>query len=277
MNLLLKTEILLILFLLGVSINAIAQESTPLTPQPKPLQEDYGLFVGIGNNAQSGDFTTKCDDCKFSGGNHFGWTIGAVYQKEFVYRFAWGACLGYNNRRIKASYNEKTMYSVKSLESNAIEDIPLTFNSTAEASFHEIFAMPFLQWTPFDFVFLRIGPKAAFVFSSNIKNTIKLNENTVKLSNGEIGYIEILDANNNKVAGDNSVVVEDNEFPDVNSLQLSVNPMIGLNLRLEKNVFLSPIFEYSIPLNTISNHGTDFKISYFRALLELRIAMKLSK
>ncbi|MBZ0243236.1 MAG: hypothetical protein K8F24_08495, partial [Bacteroidales bacterium] len=66
-----------------------------------------------------------------------------------------------------------------------------------------------------------------------------------------------------------SVVVEDGDYPELNSFQMGLLPVIGFNIKIDGNLYFKPAFMFDYSLTNISKQGNDFKIHSWKVLLEL--------
>jgi hypothetical protein len=144
------------------------------------------------------------------------------------------------------------------------ENVNVLFRHKSDVGVSYLTFMPFLKYIPAKFMFLRLGFGASFVLNSSLYHTKELLDETAKLSTGEIVQIEF-EGIDGKVA-----TIEDGDFPQVNSMQFSLEPAIGLTFPLGKKLNFSPIFQYSVPLTKFSENGTDVKLSSWRIMLEFR-------
>ena len=252
-----------------VSINIFSQNlSTTDQPTRDPDKKEFGFFAGLGGNMQNGKFLTSCN-CSFDNGLKLGFTIGALYEQELNKNlgFSVGAMLGYDNRSIKAVYSEYEKMALTSTSSGRTEDIPILFRNTASADFHNLIVIPYIKWTPFKYVFARLGFEAGINVSNHILYQKELLQSSARLSNGEIVSVNY--------EGTKSMVktIDDSDFPEANRLLLSITPMIGGNIKISKKVTFSPVVYYSYPLNLYSSKGENFNVSAIRALLEVRILL----
>ena len=245
--------------------------ATPLDPRIDPLGKDVGIIFGFGSNFQSGEFHVNCQDCIFDNANGFGFRIGALYQQEFT-RDLWFGIMGlYENFTMNASFREKELIEFTLQNSNETELVPVLFRHTAETKFGYLTGMPYLMWMPSDFFFLRFGLSGSFVLSSKLIHTQEALDKSVILSSGDTAYVHF------GTGKSNSVVVEEGDFPQINTFQLGLNPSVGFNFRLSEIIHLAPSFQYTIPLSVLSNKGNGFKMNYWRFLLELRLSLETDK
>ena len=261
----------LTLLLLTQSSPAQESESTPLNPGKFHTQRETGLYFGLGQNIQAGSFLTQCDCPAFENGLGFGWKAGLFYEQDITPYFQFGAALGISQLGVTASYqyNKDRVFTTNVGGTIVNDTVPILFRQKAETQFLNFDLMPYLKWSPSDFFFLRLGVNAAFNFMSNIKHSEEILQTTVKLpSTGEIVEVTFED-------GSTVAVVEDGSFPDMVSPQFYIVPAFGFNIQLSKNIFLSPVFDYSLPLSEMSSFGTNFKISSWHIIAELHWAFRL--
>jgi hypothetical protein len=263
--------IILCVFLITSNAYAQQEEPSPLKPGKFHTQRETGIYFGLGQNIQSGSFFTKCDCPEFENGVAFGWKAGLLYEQDITPVLQIGAAVGINQAGVTASYQyNKDRVFTTDIGGTIISDtVPILFRQQAETQFLNFDLMPYLKWTATDFFFLRLGFNLAFNITSNIRHSEEILQTTVKLpSTGEIVEVTFED-------GSTKVVVEDNAFPDVVSPQFYVVPAVGFTIPLSTNIFLSPVFDYSLPLSEMSSNGNNFKISNWRFIAELRWAIKL--
>jgi len=245
--------------------------ATPLQPEDDQTQREIGLFVGIGPNFQMGSFRTQCDCPDFENGTGFGWNTGVLYEQDINSDFQFGAALGINSLDITSSYqyNKERAFTSTITGFPVTDTVPILFEQEAQASFLNFTAMPYLKWSAADFFFARFGIEAGFNITSNIKQTEEILQKTVKIpSTGEIVTVSFAD-------GSSVSVAEDGEFPNVITPQINLVPAVGFNLKLAKNIFLSPVFSFSYPLTNMSDNGNNFSINNLRFIAELRWALTM--
>ncbi|MFC2131738.1 hypothetical protein ACFLSQ_09910 [Bacteroidota bacterium] len=245
--------------------------STPLEPQSPPKQTELGLLFGLGNNFQTGIYQPYCDECQFEDGNKLGFSAGLVFLRDFNKTFQWGASLTYNSRSTRSSYivNEMVQILIDPKDPNKYEERPIPFRNIGEIDVGELSLQPFFQWSPVQFAFIRLGFGASIITNANFLHTKELLKFKDTLTTGEIVDITI--------DGDdpNQKVVEDREMPGINTFQMSLEPAIGFNFEISPQIYLSPLFQYSIPLTKLSNIQKDFNINKWRITIELRFAIKI--
>lgn len=261
------------LFFASFAYSQQASLSSPIDPSKYPIQQEIGFMIGPGVDFQSGSFYSSCP-CEFEGGSGFGFTFGPNYERDVFAATKFGAALLFDFSAISASYVEIEDIEARSQTSDYSEVIPISIENTADATFFSVGLMPYLKWEPVNFFFVRGGLRVSYLATSNLKHTQTLLQNTVVLSNKEIGVVKLLDETGNP-APDNELVIEDVDFPDINPLQMSLVPAVGFNARLSERLFLSPSVSYSFPLTNLSEQGENFKTSSIRFFLEMRYAFKL--
>ena len=265
---------LLSLLILLQSSSVLSQPrkyATPLMPEDDQTQREVGVYLGIGPNFQTGSFFTQCDCPDFEDGTGFGWKAGLLYEQDLSSDFQIGAAAGINSLGVTSSYQyTKDRAFTSTITGTPITDtVPIQFMQKAETSFLNITFMPYGKWSVSDIFFIRFGFEAGFNISSNITHTEEIMQRTVKLpSTGEIVTVSFED-------GGTVSVAEDGKFPNVISPQLNLVPAIGFNLKLAKNIFLSPVFDFSYPLTNMSENGNNFSILNLRFIAELRWALQM--
>jgi hypothetical protein len=268
------TNFLLIsLLLISFGGKVLAQRtlSNPLEPEKFQTQREAGIFFGLGQNIQGGAFNTKCDCPEFENGSAFGWKLGLLYEQDIKYYIQWGVAAGINSLGVTASYqyNKDRVFTTLVGGTLVSDTVPILFRQQAETKFLNVMLMPYIKWSPASFFFVRLGFDADFNISSNIKHSEEILQKTVKLpSTGEIVEVTFED-------GSSKVVVEDGEFPAVVTPQFYIVPAVGFNIQLSKNMFLAPVFDFSLPLSEMSTNGDGFKVYNWRIIAELRWAIQL--
>jgi hypothetical protein len=265
----------LLLGLLFFNSNLEAQRpASPLEPQTPPKQMELGLLIGLGNNWESGSYNSglyllKCKKCTFEDGNNIGITAGIVFNRDFNEYFQWGASLLYITKNIESSFKITEMVTVES--GTYSEDRPIPFNYKASFEVGMLSIQPHLTFSPYPFLFMRLGFGASIITSANIIHTKELTKFYDVLSNG-LPVSLIIDENGKDIRIQE---IENSEIPGINRFQLSLEPAFGFNFELASQIYLSPLFQYSIPLTQISNIQKDFNINNWRISLELRLALKM--
>lgn len=259
---------LLILFLCCNSISFSQQFiATPLEPAKQPTQRETGLFIGLGPNWQSGSFNSICNCPAFEDGTKFGFSVGGIFEQDLSSQFQWGGLLLYNNLNIMASYKQYELIEATSQTNNTTELTKIPFRQAANADFSAFSLVPYFKWSPLDFLFLKIGVSASYIFYSNLNHTKELLQTSARLSNGETVSI--------KTEHGTLETIYDGAFPGLNAVQFGIEPMLGFNFNLSKNVYLSPGFQFSVPLTKLTSNGDGFSVNYWRIFLEIRIALQM--
>jgi len=266
-----KIVIISTLFIFTFNGYSQSRIADPLTPQELQTQRELGIFAGLGLNWDSGSFRTECDCPEFTDGSAFGWKAGLIYEQDLSQFIQIGSALGFNSLSVASSYQYlKDRPFISTVTGKTIVDtVPILFRQKAYADFMNFSIMPFIKWSPAKFFFTRLGFEAGINIHSNIRHEEEILQKTAKIpATGEI--VSVSFAN-----GKSTVVVEDGPFPDVVTPQFYLVPAIGFNFALSKNMFLSPLFDFSLPLTDISNNGDQFKVFNWRIIAELRYAIQL--
>ena len=237
--------------------------SSPISAFKVSNPNCFGAYIGFGQNLQSGDLFVDCPTAVFSGGTKFGFTVGALFEHFASEKFSFGAAIEYNSLGINASFGEIEPVELSYLQNGETinETANIQFENEVNTSIHEFAVIPYVKYSPVKFLFLRAGLSVGALLSTNLTHTKTVEQSTVRLSNGEIAAI--------KVTGNGEL--QNSEITELNTLQMHFVPAVGFNLPLSERVEFSPVFEYGIPFTGISSWGDNFKISYWRLLLELRI------
>jgi hypothetical protein len=246
--------------------------ASPISPAEEPRDQIIGGLVGFGQNMQNGTAYVACEDCYFTDGVGFGYTIGAIYETQFVKNtdsyfrnFKVGALLHLSNKNFSSSYREKRQEYFE--ESDLT--IPLTYRQTNVTSVITTGLMPYITYNPFKYFFLKLGFDASLVLSDNIRHEMELLTRKTTLENGEI-VDNYFPHPNNPDRKTYKTLQEDGTISDINNAQFSVVPALGFDIYFSDKVFMSPSFQYGFALNKISNFGENYKINNWRINLELK-------
>ncbi|MCX8054141.1 MAG: hypothetical protein N3A67_00525 [Ignavibacteria bacterium] len=244
------------------SINTVfSQISDPLTPSIPKKPKEAGMFIGLGGNHQLGTSYVDCEDCKFENGNRFGYTFG-LNMEDFVNEnsIKYGFALMYENISVKASYREREAFEY---EKNRF--VGVNFRNTSEINTSALAIQPYLKFIGFELMFIKISPSISYIISSNLIHKKEILDESILLPNGEQVKILFPETNSNKI------ILEDNDYREVNSLQFGLATNIGFDFKVDNNYYLSPQFYYYYPFSKYSDYGDNFKISNWRVLIELRV------
>ncbi|HYF02691.1 MAG TPA: hypothetical protein VEC36_04900 [Patescibacteria group bacterium] len=262
-----KYLLLAVIFISATSL--FAQSADPLNPGRVLYPEQAGLIGGVGILTQTGEFNVTCDCPAFDGGRGTGFLIGAIYERDLFRQVAWGAALLYQHRPFEALYRETELVPVRSAETERNYEAPLDFRNTASARFSYLTLMPFIKYIQFQPLFLRGGIGLTTIVSGNLLHSKELLTKTVRSPEGRLETVSMVDENGQP--RENLAIIEDNEFPALNAFQLSLEPAIGVDIKLGKSSwYLAPVFQYSLPLTIISENGNNFKLSAWQITGEIR-------
>jgi len=228
-----------------------------------------GFLFAFGPNWQGGEFIDTCNCPSFKDGTKFGFSFGFLYEQDLSSAFQWGAASIFNNLGLIASYKQSELIDAVSPSTGKSEKVTIWFRQEAKTNFWYSSLVPYLKWSPSEYFFVKLGFSASYVFYSHLSHTKELLTTSVRLGNGEPVNVKFTES------GSTMETVYDGRFPALNPLQFGIEPMVGLNLFIGKNVFLSPGFWYSLPLTTLSSKGADFKSNSWRIFLELRWAFSM--
>jgi hypothetical protein len=266
----------LIIILLIISFNFISTKNlfaqtlgaSPLNPGKTFTQKELGIFVGLGQNIQSGYYNTGCDSCNFDSGNGFGFKAGLLYEFDLSPTWQLGAAVGLNVLNVVSSFLDYRALLFTSQVSQTKEMVNVMIREKSETGLVNLTVMPFIKWSPSNSFFVRMGVEAGYLVYSHVRHTEELTQKTALLSSGEIGQFEFKDFSGNVA------VVREGEYSDINKFQIYLVPAIGVNIELAKNVNLTPVFDFGYPLTSLSTKGDGFKVLNWRILFELRVALQ---
>lgn len=263
--------ILAVLFcLLAGSSMALAQDSTlsdPLLPGRRTSPGDIGIIFGPSFHMQDGTLETGCG--RFTGGAQTGYMIGAMYRRRIEDApFAYGVRLAYENRNIRSLYNEYELVDgiPSSIPGQTLQE-SILFRNEADIDFSMLSVTPFIEWSPAWQTFLHLGLMPQFVLSSHITHIKKAAQQTVTLDDGQVVYISFTEGNPQQVT------LQDGELPDVEPFQLGVAGGLGIDIRINDKLVITPLYQYVIPLTTLSKNGDAFKIRASQLLISACIRL----
>lgn len=238
--------------------------STPLMPAKNKTPGYSGIFIGAGQNFQSGKYFVDCKECEFENGVASGFLIGIFYDRKALSWLKYGISGAYNLSGIENSFVEFEKIHLQSDNSGIDEDIWLQFRHKSEVKINMLTAMPYIKLEPFDFFFFKTGFSLSYIFNSNIKHEKELMQNEVTLSNGATIIVSIPDFEDS-----NKKTIQDSEIRELNSLQYAISLSSGVIINFSPTTFFSPYFQYNLPLTNISESGDDYKINQWRIIFEL--------
>ncbi len=268
MLLLFKTLIIILSILFTYSLSFSQQLASPIAPGELPPDKQIGILVGFGSNFQSGEFYVECDDCIFDKGNGFGFTIGALYEHEIFESLYLGAQVLFDIMDITSTYRERESIKFKIEGTDDYETVPVLFRHIGEVDLSYFTLAPYIKWSTADFLYFKFALNGSFVINANIKHSQELLDKKALLSNGETATISF------GTGKGNTLTLQDEKLPQLNSFQLYLSSAIAFNFRLSHRLFFSPEFQYNIPMNNISEYGKNFKINSWRFLIEIRYSLK---
>ncbi len=255
-----------LLIVLLASTAVVAQvnvlDSDPIAARKRLVYSQLGGYVGFGANSQGGTYTTACN-CDFTGGAGAGLVAGFMFERLTRSTFTWGVTLGYEGRSITGQFREVEGVPQTSPSGRTFV-VPVTFLNEADISLGVLTAMPYAKYHLFERFYVRLGASVGYVVSSSLVQTKYLETATVTFPNGETASVSVPGSE------DGGVVVEEGPVPDVQALQVGIVPAVGMEIRLSKKMFLSPVLQYQIPLTMISTQGVGFSVRSFQVSVEVR-------
>ncbi len=216
---------------------------------------------------QDGTLETSCG--RFTGGAQTGFMIGTMIRRRIgTSSFAYGIRAAYEHRNINAVYNEYEL----------IDDIPsstpgqtlkesILFRNEADVDFSLLSFTPFVEWSPAWQSFIHLGLMPQFILSSHITHTKKAAQETVTLDDGQVVYISFTEDNPSQAT------LQDGSLPDVQAFQLGLAGGFGVDIRISDRLMITPLYQYVIPLTTLSKNGEAFKIRASQLLIAASIKL----
>jgi hypothetical protein len=251
------------------------KQSTPLEAQAPPKQMEIGVLAGLGYNYQSGQYLpnlyfNQCKYCLFENGDDLGISLGVLFERDFNEYFKWGASFSYVSKSIEASYIKYDTVPIE-INVNEYEDRAIPFRNIADFDIALLSFQPYIKWSPYDFVFVRLGLANSLVTISEVTQNKELLKFKDTLTTGEIVDVSI------KGTDQNIVQIDKRTIPGINSLQFSIEPAIGFNFYLGNQLYISPLFNFSIPLTKLSTEQPDFAVNHWRFIVEFKLALTMRK
>lgn len=262
----LKEIIVITLILLTGNLYSEDYDITPIKRGDRIIPKEMGLLFGVGPALQGGSFFSSCP-CEFFDGRGARYALGAFYEAEIIrdLRLGISGLLYFQN--LKASYLEKETVDVFSEENVRVSSANISVEHVGKVDLFSIGAAPFIKWYLSDYFFLKTAFSVSYIAGADLEHTQQFMQRTVKLSDNKIGIIK--DAYGNPVSSE-PIILEKTSYPNINALQMSIQPMFGFDVPLSQAFSISPMVQYSLPLTTISKTGENFKISSWMFILELR-------
>ena len=238
-------------------------QSSPIQPEQEPQRHYLGMILGLGQNIQLGDAYVDCPSAIFTGGTKFGYSLGLLYEYTLSEKFTVGVSATYNSHGIDATFTETEPcsidYVVNGVPQTTVANI--SFKNDLAVDLGNIAIAPYIKWNPWKFMFLRVGVAVGTNVSTSLIHTKTVAQRTVRLPNGEIWTVKV----------DGEPTLQDSEVLEAVSPQIYIQPALGFNIPFSEKLIFSPIFEYGIPLENVSDWGDNFKVSTWRINFELRL------
>lgn len=260
-----------------------AQEgANPLFLGRQSVPDLLGIVGGPSFHTMLGSYESGCP-CTFEGGAGNGIALGINYDKNLLtYGTAtkgqlWlGARLMFETRGVSAVFREFENVTVRSLSMQEQSfTVPIQFRHLAQLQFSLLTLTPYLQWNPFGRVFVQAGVQGGVVIGSRITHTKELLDRTVRLPTGERADVEFT------ATSGSIVTIEDRPVQRLNAFQLAFTTTAGIDIpinfsKVEDNprYRLTPMLNYVIPLTTMSESGSNFRIAAFQILVALKMNLE---
>ncbi len=234
----------------------IAQWSYRALPPPDVLSPAPSVWwigpqAGVNLNTHEGEFFTKYCECSFKDGSGTGITAGIELGHMLSPVVGVAVKLLYNDFR--ADYAFPVRITATVYPSGEIVDI--AHERQMDVRLGYLMLHPVLQIHPTSYVYLFAGPAIGIKTTGTLAYTLKVVEPGFTLA------YELVDSR---------LVIDDSgEIPQAKSFRADLRAGIGLNLRLGRNVRLSPEVSYGMPLTTISDDD-DWKAQAIHATVILK-------
>ena len=173
----------------------------------------------------------------------------------------------YEGKSINSSYRIKEIDTVTSQITNRSELLPLEYRYKAETDINMISFLPYLDISLVDFLLTRVGFSVSTLTKAKFTHSKELLQNTARLSTGEVVIVD-LEGSDGKIK-----VIDNTEFQNKNSLQFGAFAMLGANIRLSGNLYLSPVFNILFPLLIFLMKVITLKFTLGRFFAQLSIKL----
>ncbi|MFN5867051.1 MAG: hypothetical protein ACK45R_08660 [Candidatus Kapaibacterium sp.] len=268
--------IVLALLFVFAGATAFAQKGDASPLGPDQFFERAGGYISFGGIRQTGSFSVDCPCQDFSGGGGAEFAIGGLYEYFPVDGLKWGINAGFQYRSMDARYVLREDTTLRSLDGmSSFSNVAIPFRHTSNISVQSFTVAPYLKHFLARTLFVRLGASAQIIVGAS-KNFHKvLLTNTVTLPNDDVVSIGLdraaLEAAGKRLIGENEVVIQEGSMSDVSAFQLSLQPAVGFQWQVSKRIFLVPMFEYSLPLTSVSSVDTGLRMNAFRGVVEIHV------
>ncbi|MFN4769054.1 MAG: hypothetical protein ACK54V_10415 [Candidatus Kapaibacterium sp.] len=268
--------IVLALLFVFAGATAFAQKGDASPLGPDQFFERAGGYISFGGIRQTGSFSVDCPCQDFSGGGGAEFAIGGLYEYFPVDGLKWGINAGFQYRSMDARYVLREDTTLRSLDGmSSFSNVAIPFRHTSNISVQSFTIAPYLKHFLARTLFVRLGASAQIIVGAS-KNFHKvLLTNTVTLPNDDVVSIGLdraaLEAAGKRLIGENEVVIQEGSMSDVSAFQLSLQPAVGFQWQVSKRIFLVPMFEYSLPLTSVSSVDTGLRMNAFRGVVEIHV------
>jgi len=263
-----KYVILITTFLLFSVQNVFSQNlDSPISFQPKKLPNWGGVFLGFSGNFQSGTLQTNECNCLFENGAGSGIILGVLYEKYIGNALNIGGSIGYENKSLTSLFREREIIDLQSPNGESFKT-PILFRHTADVSIQQLFVNAYAKWYPFSQVlYFKGGINVGYMFDASITHSKEILErNPYRLPDGSDATI-LFENNSQKT------VIEQGPLPNSSPLQFLVDVGMGIDIPFGEYTYLTPVFRYIIPLNTVTSSSPSFSVNSLQFLMELRFPM----
>ena len=241
-------------------------DSDPLMARRLVVYDQWGAYLGPVFNSQGGTIVSDCN-CEFTGGGSAGFAGGVMFERLTRSQYYWGVSLGYEGRGLTARFREIEGVAQTAPSNGQQYTVPITFLNEADVSLHLLTLAPYLKYEFFDLIYVRAGGALSYVFSSNLTHTKTLESEEVTFPNGEKASVYLPNAPSG------SVELQNGALEDLNPFQLAVQLGAGVDIRIGKKFFLSPMLQFVYPITSITSGETSFSVRSFQFFFEGRIIL----
>lgn len=256
-----------LLAILILTSDIYAQKESPIDLEIKKYERsELGFMLGFGQNFQSGTYYVDCDNCEFSNGLKFGYSLGLYYEYYLSQSVTIGLMGLFEDNTISSSYIEIEAVTPSNASNTTI---PVSFRHESDFSLQNITIAPYIKWHPANFFFLRLGFGGSFPIYSNLTHDKILLDRFITLQNGEIVEVKLTDFEGN------TAELQNGKVQGLTSFQFGLLPAIGLDLPLSNKSTLATSFQYYIPFSNIYSGSDDFRINSWRIMFEFSYAFHL--
>ena len=256
-----KLLLIIVIFAISFNVSKSQKLDSPLEPVQRIVKDwELGFFVGFGANYSSGAYNPECPDCVFDDNSKFGWTIGLKSDREITRSFYFGTNLIFDNQSATGSFRRFEDVPLQRTDGSTMT-VPIEFRHTLNLDLYSIGLAPNAVLRINDWLDLRLGLFADYLFSSNVSHVKELLTSSVLLPDGEKVKVSIPNSTDNKAT------IEDQSIPGLNALQFGIYPQINFNIPISEDddFFIGGYMK--VPLTDLSSLQPGYKHYSWRFIL----------